>query len=89
MSMPIQFLILSFLAMRAHWGTMAHATVRTSEIGRWPDPAEHGVIPKGKTISAAAAGLWGAPHNPARTIQLLKNVTSSYIAWKIRYKGKL
>jgi hypothetical protein len=33
-------------------------------------------MPKGKTISTAAAGLWVATHNPARTILLLKNVIS-------------
>ena len=65
----LQFLIISFLAMRAHWDTMAHATVRTIEIERLPDQAEHGLIPKGRTISAAA-----------RTILLLKNATSCYIA---------
>jgi len=55
---------------------MAHATVRTIEMGRLPDHAEHGFMPKDRTISAAAAGLWVATHNPARTILLLKNVTS-------------
>jgi len=80
---------MSFLAMRAHLDTMAHATVRTIEIGRLPDHAEHGLIPKGKTISAAAAGLWVATHNPARTILLLKNVTSCYITYNLRYKGRL
>ena len=55
---------------------MAHATVRTIEIGRLSDHAEHGFMPKDRTISTAAAGLWVATHNPARTIMLLKNVTS-------------
>ena len=72
--------------MRAHLYTMAHATVRTIEIGRLSDHAEHGFMPKDKTISAAAAGLWVATHKPARTILLLKNVTSRYIAWNPRYK---
>jgi hypothetical protein len=85
----MQFLIMSFLAMRAHWNTMALTTVRTTEIRRLPDHAEHGFMPKDKTISAAAAGLWVATHNPARTILFLKNVTSRYIAWKVRYKDKL
>jgi hypothetical protein len=53
---------------------MAHATVRTIEIGRLSDHAEHGFMPKDKTISAAAAGFWVATQNPARTILLLKNV---------------
>ena len=75
--------------MRARHNTMAHATVRTTEMGRLPDHAEHGFIPKDKTISAAAAWLWVATHNHARTIQLLKNVTSRYIAWNLRYKDKL
>jgi len=68
---------------------MAHATVRTIEIGRLPDHAEHGFIPKDRTISAAAAGLWVATHNPARTILLLENVTPSYIASKPIYKDRL
>ncbi|MBN1804426.1 MAG: hypothetical protein JW837_04185 [Sedimentisphaerales bacterium] len=59
---------------------MAQATVRTIEIVRLPDHAEHGFMPKDRTISAAAAGLWVATHNPARTILLLKNVTSCYIS---------
>jgi hypothetical protein len=67
---------------------MAHATVRTIEIERLPDHAEHGFIPKDKTISAAAAVLWVATHNTARTILFLKNVTSCYIAWNLRYKDK-
>jgi len=75
--------------MRAHWDTMAHATVRTIEIGRLPDHAEHGFMPEDKTISAAAAGLWVATHKPARTIQLLKNFTFCYIAWNLRYKDML
>jgi len=79
---------MSFLAMRAHRDTMAHATVRTTEIGRLSDHAEHGFMPKDKTISAAAAGLWVATHKPARTIHLLKNVTSCYIPWNLRYKDR-
>jgi len=67
---------------------MAHATVRTTEIGRLSDHAEHGFMPKDKTISAAAAGLWVATHKPARTIHLLKNVTSCYIPWNLRYKDR-
>ena len=80
---------MSFLAMRAHSDTMAHATVRTIETGRLSDHAEHGFMPKDKTISAAAAGLWVATHKPARTILLLKNVTSCYIPYNLRYKDKL
>jgi hypothetical protein len=79
---------MSFLAMRAHYDTMAHATVRTTEIGRLPDHAEHGLIPKGRTISAAAAWLWVATHNHARTKLLLKNVTSCCITGNLRYKGR-
>jgi len=44
-------------------------------------------MPEDMTISAAAAGFWVATQNPARTILLLKNVTSCYIAWNLRYKG--
>src|SRR4030066_683340 len=47
-SIPMQFLIMSFLAMRAHRDTMAHATVRTIEIGRLSDHAEHGFITRGQ-----------------------------------------
>ena len=79
---------MSFLAMRAHSDTMAHATVRTIEIGRLSDHAEHGFMPEDKTISAAAAGFWVATQKPARMILLLKNVTSCYIPYNLRYKDK-
>jgi hypothetical protein len=79
---------MSFLVMRVHLDTMSHATVRTIEIGRLPDHAEHGFMPEGRTISAAAAGFWVATQNPARTILLLKNVTSCYIAYNLRYKDR-
>jgi len=67
---------------------MALTTVRTTEIRRLPDHAEHGFMPKCRTISAAAAGLWVATQNPARMILLLKNIIYGYIAWNVRYKDK-
>ena len=67
---------------------MAHATVRTIEIGRLSDHAEHGFMPEGRAISAAAAGFWVATQNPARTIRLLKNAIYFYIAWNLKIQGQ-
>ena len=45
--------------MRAHRDTMAHATVRTIEIGRLSDHAEHGFITRGQDDLGCRRGFVG------------------------------